>query len=165
MIYKFRRDWKVILVSVLTVVVLPVILLVSWFVEGDVEALYALPFWLIVMTFVILRTPHYFYIEKDRIVVKLFLGSKVLEDVKSVRPILAGELKGTTRSFGNGGLMGYTGHFKNVYIGSFQMYAVNKNELALVTLTNGKQYVINYPQELLENEKGTHPNPPCREGI
>ena len=150
MIYKFRRDWQVILTSVLVVVGIPVILCVDWFVEGDVKALYALPLWLIVMAVVILRTPHYFYIEKDRIVVKLFIGSKVLEDIQSVRPILKGELKGTRRNFGNGGLMGYTGYFQNVYIGSFQMYAVNKNELALVTLTNGKQYVINYPQELLE---------------
>lgn len=51
---------------------------------------------------------------------------------------------------GNGGLMGYTGHFENMYIGKFQMYAVNKKELALVTLNNGTQYVINYPQELLK---------------
>ena len=150
MIYKFRRDWQVILTSVLVVVGIPVILCVDWFVEGDVKALYALPLWLIVMAVVILRTPHYFYIEKDRIVVKLFIGSKVLEDIQSVRPILKGELKGTRRSFGNGGLMGYTGYFNNMYIGSFQMYAVNKNELALVTLANGKQYVINYPQELLK---------------
>ena len=150
MVYRFRRDSRVILTSVLTMVVIPIVLCVIWFVEGDVKALYALPLWLIVMAVVILRTPHYFYIEKDRIVVKLFIGSKVLEDIQSVRPILKGELKGTRRSFGNGGLMGYTGYFQNVYIGSFQMYAVNKNELALVTLSNGKQYVINYPQELLE---------------
>ena len=101
-----------------------------------------------------LRTPRYFYIEKDLIIVKFFLGSKVLEDVSAVRPILKGELKGTIRSWGNGGLMGYTGHFENRYIGKFQMYAVNKKELALVTLANGKQYVINYPQELFENKQG-----------
>ena len=100
-----------------------------------------------------LRTPRYFYIEKDLIIVKFFLGSKVLEEVSAVRPILKGELKGTSKSWGNGGLMGYTGHFENRYIGKFQMYAVNKKELALVTLANGKQYVINYPQELLENKQ------------
>ena len=50
--------------------------------------------------------------------------------------------------------MGYTGYFESMYIGKFQMYAVNKKELALVTLANGKQYVINYPQELLENKQG-----------
>jgi hypothetical protein len=46
--------------------------------------------------------------------------------------------------------MGYTGHFENRYIGKYQMYAVNKRELALVTLNNGAQYVINYPRELLK---------------
>ena len=85
---------------------------------------------------------------------KHFGSTKVLEDVSAVRPILKGELKGTIRSWGNGGLMGYTGHFENRYIGKFQMYAVNKKELALVTLANGKQYVINYPQELFENKQG-----------
>ena len=152
MIYRFRRDLKVIILSALTIVSIPIVLCFAWFVEGDVEALIALPLWIVLMTAVILRTPRYFYIEKDLIIVKLFLGSKVLDNVRSVRPILKGELKGTRRSFGNGGLMGYTGYFKNVYIGSFQMYAVNKDELALVTLANGKQYVINYPYELLENE-------------
>ena len=42
-----------------------------------------------------------------------------------------------------------------MYIGKYQMYAVNKKELALVTLSNGAQYVINYPHELLESNKGT----------
>ena len=152
MVYKFRRDLRVILTSVLLVVGIPVILCVDWFVEGDVKALYALPLWLIVMAVVILRTPHYFYIEKDRIVVKLFLGSKVLEDIQSVRPIDNVHLKGCVRTFGNGGLMGYTGYFRTLKYGSFQMLAVNKNELALVTLGNGKQYVINYPRELLKIE-------------
>ena len=105
-----------------------------------------------VVFILVLRTPRYFYIEKDLIIVKFFLGSKVLEDVSAVRPIQKGELKGSVKSWGNGGLMGYTGHFENRYIGKFQMYAVNKKELALVTLANGKQYVINYPQELLRKQ-------------
>ena len=46
--------------------------------------------------------------------------------------------------------MGSTGYFRTLKYGSFQMLAVNKNELAMVTLNNGKQYVINYPRELLE---------------
>ncbi len=106
-----------------------------------------------VIFILVLRTPRYFYIEEDLIIVKFFLGSKVLEDVCAVRPILKGELKGSVKSWGNGGLMGYTGHFENRYIGKFQMYAVNKKELALVTLANGKQYVINYPSELFENKQ------------
>lgn len=154
MIYKFRRDLKVILTSVLAIVGVLIILCVAWFVEADVKALYALPCWLIVMAVVILRTPHYFYIEKDRIVVKLFLGSKVLEDIHSIHPIDNVFLKGCVRSFGNGGLMGYTGYFRTLKFGSFQMLAVSKKQLVLVTLNNGKKYVINYPYELLDkNEK------------
>ena len=149
MIYKFRRDLKVILTSVLAMVAIPIVLCVNWFVEGDVKALIALPLWLLLMLGVTLRTPRYFCIEEDRIVVKLFLGSKVLEGIRSIRPIDDFAVKGGIRIFGNGGLMGYTGYFRKRELGNFQMLAVSKKDLALVTLANGKQYVINYPQELL----------------
>ena len=150
MIYRFRRDWMVIVMTIAVVLLTIFASYMVYFVEGDVEDRILLPIAFALIYFFALRTPRYFYIEKDRIVVKFFIGCKVLEDTQSVRPILKGELKGTSRNFGNGGLMGYTGYFKNMYIGSFQMYAVNKEELALVTLANGKQYVINYPQELLK---------------
>ena len=150
MIYRFRRDWKVILVSALAVVAIPIVLCVAWFVEGDVEALIAMPLWLLLMAGVLLRTPRYFYIDKEVIIVKFFLGSKVLEGIRSVRPIGKAELKRCARTFGNGGLMGYTGHFRSKELGDFQMLAVRKDELALVTLDSGKQYVINYPGELLK---------------
>ena len=150
MIYKFRRDWMVIALTVLVALVLLYVLYDVYFVEEDMADRIAAPIISVLIGFFALRTPRYFYIEKDRIVVKLFIGSKVLENVQSVRPILKGELKGTIKNWGNGGLMGYTGYFESFYIGKYQMYAVNKKELALVTLTNGKQYVINYPQELLK---------------
>ncbi|MBR4042962.1 MAG: hypothetical protein IKJ09_11755 [Bacteroidaceae bacterium] len=153
MIYKFRRDWIVIAVTVAVVLLTLSVSYLVYFVEGDMVDRIMVPIVFAVIYILALRTPRYFYIEKDLIIVKFFLGSKVLEEVSAVRPILKGELKGTSKSWGNGGLMGYTGHFENRYIGKFQMYAVNKKELALVTLANGKQYVINYPQELLENKQ------------
>ena len=121
-----------------------------YFVGGDMADRIVTPIVFVVIWLLALRTPRYFYIEKDRIVVQFFIGCKVLDEIRSVRPILKGELKGKIKTWGNGGLMGYTGHFENMYIGKFQMYAVNKKELALVTLNNGEQYVINYPQELLK---------------
>lgn len=158
MIYKFRRDWKVILVSVLSIVAIPIVLCVDWYVEGNVEVLYVLPFWVLLMAGVILRTPRYYYIEKDLIIVKFFLGSKTLDGIRDVRPIGSVDLKRCSRTFGNGGVMGYTGYFRSSELGNFQMLAVNKNELALVTLNNGKQYVINYPHELLESNKESSDN-------
>ena len=152
MIYKFRRDWMVIALTVLVALVLLYVLYDVYFVKEDMADRIAAPIISVLIGFFALRTPRYFYIEKDRIVVKFFIGCKVLEDVQSVRPILKGELKWTGKNWGNGGLMGYTGYFESLYLGKFQMYAVNKKELALVTLANGKQYVINYPQELLTIE-------------
>ena len=153
MIYRFRRDLRVILTSVLTMVLIPIVLCVIWFVEGDVKALIALPIWLLLMVGVILRTPRYFRIEHDRIVVQLFLGSKSLEGIRSICPIDSFALKGGVRLFGNGGLMGYTGYYRKRGLGNFQMLAVNRRELALVTLDNGKRYVINYPKELLNSKE------------
>ena len=112
-----------------------------------------MPLWLLLMAGVILRTPRYFYIDKDVIIVKFFLGSKVLEGIRSVRPVGKAELKRCARTFGNGGMMGYTGYFRSAELGNFQMLAISKEELALVTLENGKQYVINYPGELLDKSK------------
>ncbi len=152
MIYKFRRDWQVIAMTVAVVLLTLYVLYDVYFQGGDMADRIVVPVVFAVIYILALRTPRYFYIEKDFIIVQFFLGSKVLEGVSSVRPILKGELKGTGKSWGNGGLMGYTGHFENIYIGKFQMYAVNKTELALVTLENGKQYVINYPHELLKKE-------------
>lgn len=133
----------------MTIVAIPIILGLAWYEERDVEALFAMPIWLVVMAVVMLRTPYYYYIEKDIIIVKFFLGRKVLEGICSIRPIASVDLKHCARSFGNGGLMGYTGCYRSKELGSFQMLAVNKHELALVTLHNGKKYVINYPRELL----------------
>ena len=149
MVYKFRRDWQVIAMTAAVVLLTLYVLYDVYFVGGDLADRIAAPIVFAVIYFFALRTPRYFCIEKDRIVVQFFIGCKVLEDVQSVRPILKGELKWTGKNWGNGGLMGYTGYFESLYLGKFQMYAVNKKELALVTLANGKQYVINYPQELL----------------
>ena len=149
MVYKFRRDWQVIAMTAAVVLLTLYVLYDVYFVGGDLADRIAAPIVFAVIYFFALRTPRYFCIEKDRIVVQFFIGCKVLEDVQSVRPILKGELKWTGKNWGNGGLMGYTGYFESLHLGKFQMYAVNKKELALVTLANGKQYVINYPQEIL----------------
>ena len=150
MIYRFRRDWKVVVMTIAVVLLTIYVIYDVYFVGGDMADRIVTPIVFAVIWLLALRTPRYFYIEKDRIVVQFFIGCKVLDEIRSVRPILKGELKGKIKTWGNGGLMGYTGHFENMYIGKFQMYAVNKKELALVTLNNGEQYVINYPQELLK---------------
>lgn len=150
MIYRFRRDWQVIICTLL-VVALMGYAIYDVFQHSDkvFERVMIAIVWIPIII-IMLRTPRYFYIEKDLIVVKRFIGSKVIEDIRAIRPLTKEDMRRTTKSWGNDGLMGYTGYFQNKQIGYFQMLAVNKKELALVTLANGKQYVINYPGELLE---------------
>ena len=163
MIYRFRRDWKVIAMTLAVVLLMIYVFYDVYFVGGDMADRIVTPIVFAVIWFLALRTPRYFYIEKDLIIVKFFLGRKVLDDIQSIRPIdnvsLRGggrsfgnivDLKCGVRTFGNGGLMGYTGYFRSKELGSFQMLAVSKKQLALVTLNNGQKYVINYPYELFE---------------
>ena len=154
MIYRFRRDWQVIIITVLVVALTFYSLYQAFFVEEDMVARIVMPVVLAPLYIIMLRTPRYFYIEKDLIVVKRFVGRKVIEDIRSIRPLTKEDMKKTIKSWGNDGVMGYTGYFQNKQIGYFQMLAVSKENLALVTLHNGKQYVINYPSELLETIAG-----------
>ena len=85
MIYKFRRDWMVIALTVLVALVLLYVLYDVYFVKEDMADRIAAPIISVLIGFFALRTPRYFYIEKDRIVVKFFIGCKVLEDVQSDR--------------------------------------------------------------------------------
>ena len=107
-----------------------------------------------------LRTPHYTYIDEELIIVKYYLGRKVLADVASVRRITKDDLVGSFRLMGNNGFFGYTGWYYKKTIGRYYLAAVNWKELALVTLAGGKQYVINYPGELLEKKDPLSPNGP-----
>ena len=150
MIYKFQRDKKVLFMSVFAMVIVPIAFYAAWLAEGDAKALYAIPLWLVLMIGIVLRTPRYYHIEEQRIVVQFFVGSKVLCDIHSVRRITEEERRSLVRIWGNGGFVAYTGIYKSRLIGRVRMYAVNKDNLALVTLDNGKQYVINYPEELLK---------------
>ena len=44
-------------------------------------------------------------------------------------------------------------YFDSTKYGEFTQYCVNYDEIAMVTLANGKKYLINYPKELLEKNE------------
>ena len=97
MIYRFRRDWKVIAMTLAVVLLMIYVFYDVYFVGGDMADRIVTPIVFAVIWFLALRTPRYFYIEKDHIVVQFFIGHKLLDDIQSVRPILKGELKGWRR--------------------------------------------------------------------
>lgn len=107
---------------------------------------------ILAILYLITRMPIGISINTDSIKVKRLVGYSTLTNVKTVSPIDPQDFSEAIRTFGNGGIFGYTGYYSSPKIGKFQMIAINTKELALVTLDNGKKYVINYPKELLENK-------------
>lgn len=159
MIYKFRRSWEVIVGTVLSIVIMwGLFFYIALFGDAPIWGLIAIGAIFALVCATGLRTPRYVYIEKDLIIVKYYLGSKVLTDIASVRRVTKDELVGSFRLFGNGGFCGYTGWYRKKSIGTYFLMVVNWKELAFITLANGKQYVINYPQELFENKLGDKAN-------
>ena len=67
------------------------------------------------------------------------------KDVEIV-PISKDDLKGSLRTFGNGGLFGYAGYFQNKKLGKYRMYVTRLKDLSLLTDHNGKKTVINLRQ-------------------
>ena len=107
---------------------------------------------IILLLYSIIRMPLGVSVREDSIRIIRLIGYTNLNNISAIEEYCSKQLSGAIRTFGNGGLFGYTGYYSSSKIGKFQMIAINTKELALVTLDNGKKYVINYPKELLENK-------------
>lgn len=62
--------------------------------------------------------------------------------IQEARMIDEGELKGTIRTFGNGGLFGYYGKYYNATIGHMTWYLTQPKNRILIVTTEGKKIVI-----------------------
>lgn len=66
------------------------------------------------------------------------LRSAILE----ITPLTKQNMAWTINLGGCGGLFGYFGHFRNSYLGEFQMYATGDDNLFLIRLANGDKIVV-----------------------
>lgn len=62
--------------------------------------------------------------------------------IVGIRKIEPGDMSGSKRNFGSGGMFGYLGNFSNVNLGKYKMYSTEKENRVLITTTDGK-YVVN----------------------
>ena len=69
------------------------------------------------------------------------------------------DMKFALRTFGNGGLFGYTGQYYKKGIGSMTWYCTQRKNYLLIEKTNGKKIVItpDDPDGLIQDIKQTHP--------
>ncbi|MEP6647721.1 MAG: PH domain-containing protein [Saprospiraceae bacterium] len=85
-----------------------------------------------------------YLIEDNQLVIKRPIGDKrySLRDIVEVRAIEKGEMAGTIRTFGNGGLFGYYGKFSNSTFGSMTWYTTQRANKVFIRTINGDKIVI-----------------------
>lgn len=96
-------------------------------------------------------------VETDNVKIKIsyLVGSKTfqLQDYEPIA-IAKNDLGYTIRVFASGGFGGYIGSFKSRNIGNFHAIFLNGNNIVLLkNRKNGKQYIIDKPQNLLIQER------------
>lgn len=93
-------------------------------------------------------------IDTDNIIInrKLKPVTISLSGIKSIREISDSEMKNTIRTFGNGGLWGYTGWFYNRNLGKMLWYCTQRKNYILIEKTDNKKIVISpdKPDELIQ---------------
>ncbi len=80
-------------------------------------------------------------------------------EIKTVRLLQKGEMKGTIRTFGNGGIFGYTGLYYNKTMGSMTWYCTQRKKYILVEKTNNKKLIItpDNPDDFIQSLRSINP--------
>jgi hypothetical protein len=63
-------------------------------------------------------------------------------EIKSIRIAEAGEMKGAIRTFGNGGLFGYTGYYYNRKLGSMRWHCTQRTNYVIIDKSNNKKVIV-----------------------
>ena len=107
---------------------------------------------IVIIVFSYLFAPQGFLIEQSGITVVRKVAPVLIEigKIHNVSCIERDRFMKSTRTFGNGGLFGYYGAFRNKELGSFQLYGTHRNYGVLVEAD--KNYVLtpDRPDEFVE---------------
>jgi hypothetical protein len=63
-------------------------------------------------------------------------------EIKGARLVEEGEMKGTIRTFGNGGICGYTGAYYNRKLGSMRLYCTQRANFVVIDKANDRRYIL-----------------------
>lgn len=83
-----------------------------------------------------------------------------LRDIKAVYAVPKSEMTFTVRTFGNGGLFGYTGYYYNKKHGTMLWYCTQRTNYVMIENTAGKKIVItpDEPGQLLQHIQAIRPS-------
>jgi hypothetical protein len=85
-----------------------------------------------------------YIVEDSTLVIKRAFGDKRISiaDIEEVRLIAKDEMRGTIRTFGNGGFFGYYGKYYNKKLGSFTLYSTQRKNRIFIRTKHGDKLVI-----------------------
>ncbi len=144
--FYYKPDIYVLLISMMSIILVGYL----W---GSSGSMTSISFWIamVVTLFIgwfIIKMPLYTYVDEDMIRVQQLVGNTTFRRSQvTLRRLNSRDLDGTIRTLGSGGVGGYIGFFQNAALGRFYMLAVSRNNLALVSTVEGKQYVIHFPPQ------------------
>ena len=97
---------------------------------------------LLIATFI--YSPKSYTVDLDNIVVKRlakdFLISR--KDIKSIVEITSKEMGMPWRTFGNGGLFGYTGYYSSSKTGKMRWFVSQRKNYVLITMNNDSKFLL-----------------------
>ena len=139
--YKAPWSWTLIVVSITFTIVLLAIGLSNWNNIAELQ-ISTFGFWLALLPLALIVTAALFVIRgysitHDSILIhRLFWNTRLSrKDMQSVS-IEPNALRGTIRTFGNGGLYSFTGWYHNTRLGSFQAFATDSIRTVVLRYEN-----------------------------
>jgi len=90
-----------------------------------------------------------YLVDNNDLIIKRPIGDRKISiaDIEEIRLIGEGNMTGTIRTFGNGGLFGYYGKFYNRTFGSMTLYTTQRANRVFIRTKGGSKIVIS-PDDL-----------------
>ena len=88
-------------------------------------------------------------VDNNQLVIKKVMGERRIDisDLMEIRLVEKGEMLGTIRTFGNGGLFGYYGKYYNRTFGSMTLYTTRRTNRIFLKTISGNKIIIS-PDDL-----------------
>lgn len=152
--YKAPWGWKLILITGILLVILGAVL----FAEPNPVVSFII--WITILGCAAFGIYGYHIGHKHLKIKRLGWTKKVSFSEISSAEVKPNAMKGSIRSFGNGGLFGYVGSFRNSILGSYKAYVTKKENTVLIETTDEKRILVSpdKPDEFVEvlNRKINH---------
>lgn len=96
-----------------------------------------------------LYAPTSYTLEADNLIINRSASNKIikLSNIINVREVSKDEMKGSIRTFGNGGLWGYYGKYHNTKLGNITLYTTQWKNYILIE-TKEKRKIIITPDDI-----------------